>query len=281
MPIALVALLVAVGVAWRRRASSNAWLLGATALVAIGASTFALSRLLGPIYVWIPQWLRVVGMTTWLAAGWCAFCGLPEGWRSARARSVLEPGLAGAAVVLLAWTVVDAVTFERPADPLGATTRRLVDAASEDLADLEDGPVLLTSSADANLALGGDDVALEVLVLAVEDLGVDVAVPPSLQHQYGSERAGKAPDAATEVRLARADAPLPAGFEALGGAADPLTSSQREVRAAILQRAGLAPDASDADYLRAVLEDPSLRADADRLRSVPDLPELRLLVRRS
>lgn len=276
VPLALVALVVGLGLAWRRRSASNAWLLGATALVAIAASTFALSRLLGPIYVWIPQWLRVIGMATWFAAGWCAFAGLPDEVRR-RSRAVLDPVLALAAAVILAAAVVDAVTFARPDDPLGDTTRQLVSAARDDLIGL-DGPVLLTSSVDANLALGGDDVALEVLVLATEDLGVDVVVPPGLQHQYGPERA-HAREVVAEVRLARADTEVPAGFVRLGQPLDPLTPSQRSTRASILADAGLPADASDADYLRAVPERPELRAAAPRLRSVPDLPELRLLRR--
>lgn len=276
VPIAAVALVLGLIVALRRRSSSDAWLLGATAAGAIAAATVALARLLGPVYVWIPQWLRVVGMTTWFAAGWCAFAGLPDEVRR-RSRRVLEPLLAGAAVALLAATVVDAATFDRPADPLGATTRRLVDAARTELAAIE-GPVLLRSSADANLALGGDDVGLEVLVLATEALGIDAAVPPELQHQYGPERAGPRPVDA-EVRLARADEPRPGGFTPLGSALDPLTPRQRATRTSILARAELAPDASDADFLRAVRARPELRDAAARLRSVPDLPELRLLLR--
>ena len=276
VPIAVVALAVGLVAALRRRWSSDAWLLGASAVVAIAAATVALARLLGPVYVWIPQWLRVIGMTTWFAAGWCAFAGLPEPVRR-RGRRVLEPLLAGAAVVLLAATVVDAATFDRPADPLGATTRRLVDAARRDLAAL-DGPVLLTSSADANLALGGDDIGLEVLVLATEAIGVDAAVPSGLEHQYGPERAEPRAVVA-EVRLARADAPWPPGFAPLGDALDPLTVAQREARSSILARADLPPDASDADFLRAVRARPELREAADRLRSIPDLPELRLLLR--
>lgn len=276
VPVALVALAVGMGLALRRRSSSSAWLLGATAFVAIGAATFALARLLGPIYVWIPQWLRVVGMTTWFAAGWCAFAGLPDDVRR-RARVFLEPLLAVAAVVLVAWTVVEAATFDRPDDPLGDTTRRLVAAAGDELTGLG-GPVRLTSSADANLALGGDDVALEVLVLATEDLGVDVVVPPELAHQYGPERAEPRAVVA-EVRLARADVATPQGFDDLGDPLDPLTPEQRATRAAILREAGLPAGASDADYLRAVLERPELRPAAARLRAVPDLPLLQLLVR--
>lgn len=276
VPGGAVALAVGFVVAVRRRRSSPAWLVGATAGVMALAATFALARLLGPIYVWIPQWLRVVGMVTWFAAGWCAAAGAPDEAR-ARARVVVEPALAFVAVVLLAWATVDALSFERADDPLGSTARRLVDGVADELAGI-DGTVLLTSSADANLALGGDDVALEVLVLAVEDLGVDVAVPPSLQHQYGPERAADRPVAA-EVRLARADDPAPPGFTSFGAALDPLSAAQRATRAAVLERAGLPEDASDADFLRVVVERPELRDDAARLRAVPDLPELRLLRR--
>lgn len=274
VPVGLVALLVGLGAAWRRRTTSTAWLLGATALVAVGAATFALARLLGPIYVWIPQWLRVVGMTTWLAAGWCGFAGLPDDVRG-RVRVVLEPVLAAVAVVLLAWTVVDAVTFDRVADPLGETARRLV--ARADLDDVSpDGPVLAASTADANLALGGGDVAVEVLVLALEARGFETAVAPNLAHQFGPERA-RPGRAVAELRLVRADEAMPAGFEVVGES-DPLSSAQRDRRTALLASAGLPATASDADVLRLVASDPSLRDVAERVRRIPDLPVLRLLL---
>ena len=275
VPVALVALLAGLAACLRRRSTSDAWLLGTTALLAIAASTFALSRLLGPIYVWIPQWLRVVGMTTWFAAGWCAFAGLSDDLRR-RAKVVVEPVLAAVAVLLLASTVVDAVTFERADDPLGDTARRLVAAAGDDLREL-DGPVLLTSSADANLALGGDDVALEVLVLSVEDLGIETAVPSSLEHQYGPERAEPRPVTA-ELRLARADAPTPPGFEVLAEA-DPLTTTQRGRRVELLASVGLPSSATDVDVVRLVAADATLRPVAEQVRSIPDLPVLRLLLR--
>ena len=278
VPIAAVALVLGFGAALRRRGSSRAWLVGATGFVALGAAVAAMARLLGPIYVWIPQWLRVIGMTTWLAAGWCAFAGLPDGWRR-RVRPFLEPVLAVVAVALLVGVAVVGATFERTPDPLGATTRRLVADARQEVAAI-DGPVSLSSTARANLALGGERVALEVLVLAMEDAGADVVVPSDLENQYGPERAEQRP-AVAEVRLARADdGPPPAGFSVLAGPRHPLTDAQRATRASILATAGLPPDGSDADYLRAVLERPSLRPAAARLRAVPDLPPLQLLVRR-
>jgi hypothetical protein len=172
--------------------------------------------------------------------------------------------------------VVEAVTFERADDPLGDTTRHLVAGARDEIRELQ-SPVLVTSSADANLALGGDDVALEVLVLSVEDLGIETAVPPALQHQYGPERAKPRP-VTGELRLARADEPTPEGFEVLDEA-DPLSPARRARREALLESAGLAPTATDADVLRRVAAEPSLRTTAERVRRIPDLPVLRLLLR--
>ncbi|HUP85426.1 MAG TPA: hypothetical protein VM143_07145 [Acidimicrobiales bacterium] len=277
VPVALLALAGGLGLALRRRRDSDAWLLGTTSVLAIVAAVYALSRLLGPVFVWIPQWLRIVGMTTWCAAGWCGFAGLPDRWQR-RGRIALEPFLAVVFVVIVGLATVDATRFRRQVDPLGAAVRGLVVDAARDLDDVG-GPVLVTSEADADLALGGTDVATEVLVLAVEREGLETRVRPELAHQFGPQRA-RTTDVGAEIRLVRADeaARAPVGFETVAEV-DPLTARQRATREAMLATAGLPGDASDADYVRSVLVHPDLRADAARLRAVPDLPRLRLLLR--
>jgi hypothetical protein len=278
VPVAAVALVVGLVLAVRRRASApEAWRLGATALVAIAAATFAMSRQLGPVFVWIPQWLRIIGMTATLAAGWCLATGLPAAARD-RARPVAEAVLALVAVAVLALVTIDGATFHRSDDPLGDAIRGLARQAAPIVADV-DGAVLVTSAADANLALGGDDVGIEVLVLELEHRGVGTAVDDDLEHQFGPERA-RPGRAVVEVRLARADDDAAAGdgFR-LVAEKDPLRPGQRAARASILQRAGLAADASDSDLLRLVSSRPELRRDAARLRAIPDLPVLQLLIR--
>jgi hypothetical protein len=103
-------------------------------------------------------------------------------------------------------------------------------------------------------------------------------VRPELEFKYGPQRA-RATAVDAEVRLVRSDdpSPPPAGFEIVAEV-DPLSTRQRATREGLLAGAGLGPDASDGDYLRAVLARPELRAGAARLRAVPDLPRLRLLL---
>jgi hypothetical protein len=252
----------------------RAWVVGATAAVAIAASVVAMGRLLGPVFVWLPRWLRVVGLATWFAVGWCLAAttrGL-DGRIAPTARRTAEVALAGITVVFAALSVVDAVTHDPPADPLGAAARRLVRSAELD--DLPE-PVLVVSTADAALALGGDDVAIEVLVHAVERRGFETRVAADVANRFGPQRA-EPDEAVAELRLIRADDELPAEFVVVAET-DPLTAAQRTRRTELLAQAGLPPDATDADLLHRVSDDPSLRGVAEQVRRIPELPPLRLV----
>ncbi len=252
------------------RSTAGAWVVGATALVAIGGAVLAMSRLLGPLFVWLPQWLRVVGMTTWLAAGWCAAAALRP---SERVRTVLDATFAALTAIVVVLSMVDAVTYEPAPDPLGASVRRLVSDARD---QLDDEPLLVASTADAPVALGGQDVAVEVLVRAVEGQGHETRVEESLANKFGKGRAHPT-DAAAELRLVRADEAVPDGFRVVAER-DPLSATQRARRTDLLTRLGLPPDATDADALRIAATDPSTRATVRQLRRLPDLPPLRLLL---
>jgi len=116
-----------------------------------------------------------------------------------------------------------------------------------------------------------------VLVHAVEHDGHrPTRVHADLANKYGPGRADPA-DVVAEVRLARADEVVPAGFVVVAER-DPLTEAQRRRRTDLLGRLGLPPDATDADALRVAAADRSARPIVRRVRAIPDLPRLRLLL---
>jgi hypothetical protein len=147
--------------------------------------------------------------------------------------------------------------------------------AHDELDAIGKGPLLATSVAHAPLALGGKDIALEVLVHSVERHR-PTRVPSDLANKYGPGRAHPA-DAVAEVRLARADDVVPAGFHVVAEQ-DPLTAAQRRRRTQLLDRLGVPPDGTDADALRIAAADPTAKPTVRRLRAIPDLPRLRLLL---
>jgi hypothetical protein len=275
--LGLLALAAATIGAARLRGRERAWVVGATALIGVVGAVIAMARLLGPLFVWLPQWLRVVGMTTWFAIGWCAASVVPEeGTWPTRVRPAVEAILAAVVALFVLLTIVDVVTPAAGSDPLGTTARALVADAAADIDALDGGPVLVTSVADAPLALGGDDVALEVLVLAVERGHRSTRVRADLATKYGKGRADPS-DAHAELRLARADDVVPEGFRVVAER-DPLAAAQRARRTELLQQLGLPASATDADAIRTAAADPAAQPTVRRLRRLPDLPRLRLLL---
>jgi hypothetical protein len=208
-----------------------------------------MSRLLGPVYVWIPEWLRVVGFGAWLAAGWVVIDRIP--------RAVWAVIL----VVLSVVSVVDAATFEHEPDYLGDAVRALTDQAP-----VRHGPVLVTSQADAGLVFGGHDIGVEVIVLEFEKRGIETVVDSSSANRFGPRRAH--PErAVASVCLRSVDQ----------GGIDPLPDSLRAERNRLLDELALPHDASVGDILRRAQKDPSRRDIADRARRIPDLPRLDLV----
>lgn len=275
VPVALVALLGGLALAaWRRREGR---VLAAVVIVGVATAVVSLSHLLGPLFVWIPEWARVLGMGAWLAAGWCAYEALGP-----RARHhVLRFGAPILAVVVVAFSaasVGQAATDRRPADPLEVALHRLADDVAP-IARAVGGPMLVRSTANVSLVFGGHGVGVETLTLALERAGVDVVVTRDVAYRFGSER-GRPDRAVAELVLVESGAAVPDGFRVVSEV-DPLTRAQRDDRAQTLAQidALVPPGSSTPDILRAADRDPTLHALVDRLHALPDLPRFKMLFR--
>ena len=272
VPLGAVALLVAMVVGLRRRLPAG--LLAAAAALAAVVGALSLSRLLGPVFIWIPQWTRVLGFACWLAVGWVLASALPASVRD-RARVPLVAVLLVATLGLSAVNAVEAATVDRVDDPVGRVVAGLTADAWPAIAAVAE-PVLVSTTAEPAVVFGGA-VGLESLVLAIERAGVETVVAAELADHYGPERAH--PERArAEVRLALAASPIPAGYEVVARA-DPLDAAQREERGRLLRSIGLDEGAVSEDVQQALDRDPSIRPVAERLESSTDLPPFVLLLR--
>ena len=255
VPLGAVALLL---VLWRRRSP-----VAVVVLVGVVAGVVSLGQLLGPVFVWIPQWTRVLGFGCWLAVGWALLPRPPK------------PVLAGALAVVTVLAVRDAATYRPTDDVVGDAVRRLV----HELPDVGGEPILVSSTAGADLVFGGTAAGLEVLVLELEKRGAETVVDARLADKYGPRRAQGARAGGREVLLVDADrGDRPPGFESVG-LVDPLPPERRDARDRALRALGLPPDATTADVVRAVAGDPSLRGAAERLLAIENVPRLELLLR--
>ncbi len=275
VPVGLVVLLVSVGFALargRRRVAP----LAATTVVALVAAVASFSRLLGPVFVWIPQWLRVIGLSAWLTSAAAIATSFDVGVARSL-RRLVTPVAAAVLVGTSALTAVQALGEWREPDPLRDAVAVLA-ARGADAVDRDDR-VLVRSVASAPLVFGGQDVAPEVLVLGLEQRGVDTLVDRELVFKFGRERAH--PERATvELRLVTlgdpsGEVPTPDGFTVVA-TEDPL-GPLRARRGRLLARAGLGPGASNRDVIDAVAADPTKRPLAVQLGRLPDLPVLALL----
>lgn len=274
VPVGAVALAVAGAVAAVRR-RTTALLLCATTLVGLLAATFAMSRLIGPVFAWIPQWLRLIGVATVLSVGAVVLTSVPR--RPALERVAIAL-LGAAAVGASVLTVTDAVGAWREPDPVRDAVLRLAVAGADAVRarSTDDRPVLARSRVDSPQLFGGEDVAPEVLVLVLEKRGIDTVVDAALANKFGPRRAQPRP-ARLELRIVDAAAPPPPGFTTVA-TADPMGAAGRARRRRILEAAGLAGDASDATVTRAIAADPTLRRRLLALRDLPARPRLALVL---
>ena len=231
------------------------------ASVATVAAVVGTSQLLGPLFVWIPEWLRVIGFGCWLAVGW-----------SLAARAPVAP-LIGAALVVTLLTTYDAATYASEDDYLGAAVRRL----ATQLPPLDE-PILASSTVDGNLAFGGAFDGLEALVLVLDDRGVEAVVDPRLADRFGPRRAEKKRARSREVILVEADADdKPPGFTSVG-LVDPLPAALRDERNRLLDELDLPATASMRRVILSIRGDARRTRIAERLLEIPDLPRVELLL---
>jgi hypothetical protein len=279
VPIGLVALAIGLALAaWRRDGSL---LLGATALVALGAGVFGMSQLVGDLFPWLLEWTKVLGAAAWLAAGWCAFRALGESAR-ARLTRLVVPVLAAGVVVASVAGVVDTVSHQEDSG-LQAAIDDLSRAGARAVADV-DGRVRVRSDVRTRLLVFGQGIGPQSLALGLEREGVKVVVERRLAYQFGDHRA-RPRRAVAELVLVSG---RPRGAELAGGrlvaTADPLTREQRIERGRLdrelARRGSRDPGAPDLAAARAaVARDPSLRALLETEDAIPDLPVLSLVER--
>lgn len=272
VPIGAVALAGACLVALRLRLTAG-WLAAAAAAAAL-AGAVGLSRLLGPPFVWIPQWTRALGFVCWAAVGWVAVAAAPASLRD-RFRAPITGVLLVATIGLSLLNATEAATAERLDEPLAGAVKALVDDAGATIAALDE-PVLISSTAAPSIVFGSHSEGLESLVLALERDGVKTVVDARLANRFGPERA-RPERARSELRLALEGDPVPAGAR-LVATADPLSAGERTERTRLLESIGLGAEASIADIVGSVARDPSVRPVADRLTRFSDLPPFVLLL---
>ena len=271
VPVGAVALAAALVVAARRRL--HAGLLALCVAVGIVAGALALSRLLGPTFVWIPQWTRVLGFACWAAVGWVVASAAPPTVRQRAGRVVAALLVLGTVGLSLA-NATRAATDDRTVDPLASAVARLTADAVPTIGALAQ-PVLVSSGAAPEIVFGTGQVGLEALVLDLERGGVDTVVAADLADRYGPERA-RPGRARSQLRLGLARDAVPEGFRVVG-TADPLPPRERAERAALLRSIGLGDDATLGDVVLVMVEDPSVRPVWERLRAYSDLPPFVLL----
>jgi hypothetical protein len=271
-PVGAVALLGALVVAVRRRLDAR-WLALAATIAAV-AGVLALSRLIGPAFIWIPQWTRVIGFAAWAAVGWVAATALRRSirdrWRTP-VSAVLLLALVGTSSIH-AWQTA---TYDRADDPVGRVVTELFRQAEPTIRGLPE-PVLVSSTASPLLVFGTESVGIEILVLTLERAGIATAVDRSVADRFGSERA-RPELAAAELQLALQRDPVPDGYRIIA-TADPLTPTERAERLALLQSIGLGDDADASDIFQRLFDDPSVRPVFDRLGAYTDLPPFVLLL---
>jgi hypothetical protein len=258
--------------AWRRRDRSV--ILGGTVVVGIVAAVLSLGRLLGPLYFWIPEWTRALGMACWVAAGWCAYRGFGAHVRD-RIDRLAVPLLAVGVAIFVVMSTADAVHTP-------TTKNTTVDAVHRLAADVlpraraANGPILVTANADPSQILGAD-VGSAALALDLERSGVATRVDPSLADHFGTDRSR--PDARMEFRLITEADEVPPGFEVLA-TEDPLTPAERAERARLIATLpGVGPDPSLAEIFQVLVDHPELTPTVERLRQILDVPVLSIVGR--
>lgn len=197
-PFALVALIVAVVVAWRRgdRIGLIACSFAAT-VVLVAWISFA--RIVGVPFPYLVRWAWVVGALCWFATGVALLPALAERLGRSGEAWLARAAAAGVAVLLVAVTA-GAFTADPPDVWQSDASRVLVAQAVPRLRDLP-GPVLVVSTSpgyDASSLWGG------VIVGAVEH-GIDARYPATAAANAGDDRVVETSAAHTRVVVALDD----------------------------------------------------------------------------
>jgi len=190
LPLALLALLAATGVAWWR--DKVAWRLNALVLAACAAGFVAVTRIVGEIFPYLVRWSWTLGMLAWLAVAWTVVVTF-RAWlaKDQQARRQVNGRVVGTVALALvvagfaAITVVNTVDAADAGNPdpyASAVDAKLLPSL---LAHIPDGPGVVeirSSGGDGSTWVGGG-IADEL-----EKRGIDTRVAPSLEFAYGPDR---------------------------------------------------------------------------------------------
>ncbi len=270
VPVALVVMLVAAGLAWRRGARRAAVFAGVALLMA-ALYVVAYSRVVGEVFQWFPYFGRPAGIVVWMAGGACAWAALPP-----PVRRRVAAGVVGALAVVIALTTVVSVR-NTASEPLGPppdsrAIERLGARVAPELRSLGT-PVLVSSEVPS--AVFANISGRSELTLALVRRGVHVVVADNLDDRvrYGDWRVDPAGAAHVALVAAPSGYTPPAGSRVLA-VVDPLTPEQRALRT----RAAQLPRESLAELRRHVANDPALRALVAQLATIPDFPPLAVVL---
>jgi hypothetical protein len=185
IPVALLALVVATALTWRR--AREAFTLDCIVLAALVATFVAMTRIVGEVLTYLVKWTWTLGTITWIAIAWScvAVWRARRGKSSPRANLVARAGMAvlvGAFVVVAAVDVAAGARAGTPQPRTSAAMGRLGDAA---FAALPDRPGV------AEIRVRGGEGAYWAsagIADVLEHHGITVRVGPELEFAYGSHR---------------------------------------------------------------------------------------------
>lgn len=178
LPLALLALLGAIFVAFRRRDRDASALLCLVAALLV-AGVYSISHVAGPLAAYLVRWLLVLGMLTWLASAWAVWPAVRRIVLGGSARRALAVVALAVVVVPTVMSVDDALRDRGPWYRVGLVERQLArDAVAHVTRDGR--PVLLESNSERWFTWG--------LAPRLEAAGIAVAARPSDALFYGRHR---------------------------------------------------------------------------------------------
>lgn len=245
-PIALAAFALASGAAVIRR--DPVWRLDAVVALCIPAAWFAMASIQGPLVAYLARWTWAVGMLTWLATAWTAWClvrgRLPR--PAGRALTVIGAGAAGVALVALGVVLLDArPSVDEPDDPTPALAREVAERMRDD-----PRPIFVRGE--------GEYPAGEAMMLQLERAGRRVVTKPFPPKKFGAHRLYDGTSDVISVLVAqgtgtdgrpRVDQLLEETDFELLAETDPLGRAERRRLARALKRLAEAPDDEEAQQI--------------------------------
>lgn len=182
VPIALILLIGAFVLAWRRH-DRQSLRLCTFALALLFAAFVAASRIVDTPFVYVMQWLWIVGAVLWLAILWTALRAFASGERT---HAIVSRALAAAAATLVVVLTIGAVraSFPNPNND-ERSIAHIAPAVRNALRALPQ-PILLETPTD----LRSGTTAAGVQTIALHD-GIDVRLPPGFAYIVGDAHTTK------------------------------------------------------------------------------------------